>query len=253
MSLVEGFRYNLRGLQMGLRTPKLLALGMLRFAVVIALTAAAVAVVIAYHQEVLGAFWNRPHSAWWAWLWVLASWLVAVVLVGISGVLAYLAAQVLFAVLIMDLMSRITEKEISGREVRGPDLSVFQQAFFLMAQEVPRALLPVLLTLAIMAAGWLTPLGPVTTVLSAAAAVVFLAWDNTDLIPARRMVPFAKRFQLLRRSLSFHLGFGIWFLIPVANILFLSFAPVGATLYYVEKMDAEGHDAMPDASREKSG
>jgi CysZ protein len=90
-------------------------------------------------------------------------------------------------------------------------------------------------------------------VLSAAAAVIFLAWDNTDLIPARRMVPFAQRFALLRRSLTFHLGFGLWFLIPVVNILFLSFAPVGATLYWVEKQDAEGYDGTTDASREKSG
>jgi CysZ protein len=214
--------------------------------------AAAVAVIATY-QEILGVFWSRPQSAWWVWLWVLASWIVAVLMLGISGVLAYLLAQVLFAVLVMDLMSRITEKEISGREARGPDMSVLQQAMFLIAQEIPRALLPVLLTLAIMAAGWLTPLGPITAVLSAAAAVIFLAWDNTDLIPARRMVPFAQRFALLRQSLTFHLGFGLWFLIPVVNILFLSFAPVGATLYYLEKQDAEGYGGTTDASGEKSG
>ena len=35
--------------------------------------------------------------------------------------------------------------------------------------------------------------------------------------------------------LIFHLGFGIPFLIPGLNLLLLSFAPVGATLYHVEK------------------
>jgi CysZ protein len=84
-------------------------------------------------------------------------------------------------------------------------------------------------------AGWLTPLGPVVTVVSSVIAVIFLAWDNTDLIPARRLVPFGERFRILRRTLPFHLGFGLLFLIPFLNILFLSFAPVGATLYFFDQ------------------
>ena len=73
------------------------------------------------------------------------------------------------------------------------------------------------------------------TILSSAVAVIFLAWDNTDLIPARRLVSFGERFRILRHNLGFHLGFGLLFLIPILNILFLSFAPVGATLYYIDK------------------
>jgi CysZ protein len=38
----------------------------------------------------------------------------------------------------------------------------------------------------------------------------------------------------LLKTLPFHLGFGLLFLVPVLNILLLSFAPVGATLYYLE-------------------
>jgi CysZ protein len=59
--------------------------------------------------------------------------------------------------------------------------------------------------------------------------------DNTDLTPARQLVPFRERFRSLRRSLLFHLGFGLLFMIPVLNILFLSFAPVGATLYHIDQ------------------
>jgi CysZ protein len=51
------------------------------------------------------------------------------------------------------------------------------------------------------------------------------------------MEPFRERFKFLLRYLLFHLGFGLWFLIPVLNILFLSFAPVGATLFYLEQVD----------------
>jgi CysZ protein len=112
---------------------------------------------------------------------------------------------------------------------------MWQQFLFLIKQEIPRATVPVLLTLLLIIVGWLTPLGPVVTIVSSAIAVIFLAWDNTDLIPARRQIPFGDRFRLLRRTLPFHLGFGLPFLIPFLNILFLSFAPVGATLYYIDK------------------
>ncbi|MBW2022400.1 MAG: hypothetical protein JRI51_05955, partial [Deltaproteobacteria bacterium] len=75
-----------------------------------------------------------------------------------------------------------------------------------------------------------------------------LSWDNTDLVPARRMMPFRERFKLLLKTLPFHLGFGLPFLIPGANIVFLSFAPVGATLYHIEK-EASQTKASPPASK----
>jgi CysZ protein len=48
------------------------------------------------------------------------------------------------------------------------------------------------------------------------------------------MEPFSKRFSWLSKNFLFHLGFGLPFLIPVVNILLLSFAPVGATLFHTE-------------------
>jgi CysZ protein len=80
----------------------------------------------------------------------------------------------------------------------------------------------------------MTPLLPLTTVGSSLIAAIFLAWDNTDLVPARRLKPFSDRMRFLIGSLPLHLGFGVWFLIPVLNILFLSFAPVGATMIHLE-------------------
>jgi CysZ protein len=110
-----------------------------------------------------------------------------------------------------------------------------QQFFFLIRQEIPRAIVPVVLLLLLSLMGWLTPLGPIIALLVSALAAVFLAWDNSDLVPARRMVPFNRRFRILRHSLFFHLGFGALFLVPLLNILLLSFAPVGATMYYIEE------------------
>jgi CysZ protein len=235
MNLIKGIKYNIRGLGMGLKTPRLLLLGLIRFFMVILITIAAASLILVYHQAILNFMWSKPQSSWVLWLWYLLSWLLSAVLVGLSAVLSYLVSQILFSVLIMDLMSRITEAAVTGKVQAPSNIPLWQQFLFLIKQEIPRATIPVLITLLLIMVGWLTPLGPVVTVVSSAIAVIFLAWDNTDLIPARRLVPFGERFRGLRRTLPFHLGFGLLFLIPFLNILFLSFAPVGATLYFIDQ------------------
>jgi CysZ protein len=238
MSLFNGMRYNLRGLAMGLKTPRLLVLGLIRIAAVIVITIFAASLILVYHQEILSLIWAKPESRWFVWLWYMFSWLLSLVLVGLSAVVSYLASQILFSVLIMDKMSRITEKIVTGEIKETQNLSWFQHFIYLIKQEIPRTTIPVLITLFLTLAGWLTPFGPIVTIIATGLAMVFLAWDNTDLTPARRMVEFKKRFHLMLSALLFHLGFGIPFLIPGFNILFLSFAPVGATLYFIEKHDA---------------
>ena len=235
MNLLSGIKYNLRGLGMGLKSSKLLILGLIRFFVVILITIFAAGMILVYHQEILSFMWSKPENPWVTWLWHLLSWLLSAVLVGLSAVISFLVSQILFSVLIMDMMSRITEKTVTGQIQQPVDIPLWQQFLFLVKQEIPRATVPVLLSMLLIIVGWLTPLGPVITVISSAIAVIFLAWDNTDLPPARRQIAFKERFQSLRRSLLFHLGFGLLFLIPVLNILFLSFAPVGATLYQIDK------------------
>ncbi len=235
MDLLNGIKYNLRGLALSLRTPKLLILGLLRFAAVILITIAAASLILAYHQEILNRIWTQPESRWLVWLWEVTSWLLSLILVGVSALLSYIVSQIFFGVFIMDIMSRITEKITTGQLREHSHIPWHQQLFFLVKQEIPRTIVPVLLMLLLVVMGWLTPLGPVVTIVSSAVAVIFLAWDNTDLIPARQLVPFKKRFGMLMRSLLFHLGFGLLFLVPLLNIVFLSFAPVGATLYHVDK------------------
>lgn len=235
MDLLSGIAYNLRGLRVAMKTPKLLILGLVRFAVAVLITIIAAGLTLVYHKEILGVMWAKPASQWIVWLWYLISWVLALFLLGLSAILSYLASQILFGVLIMDYMSRITERMISGNEKKAEQVSIVRQLAYLVKQEIPRTILPILATLFLMVLGWFTPLGPLLTILSSAVTVILLAWDNTDLVPARRLYPFKSRLRLLGRSLSFHLGFGLLFLLPVLNLLFLSFAPVGATIYFVDK------------------
>lgn len=237
-SLLRGIGYNFKGLKLGLKTPSLLMLGLARLVVILFLTLAAIGLILAKYQEITNVMWTRPESNWLLWLWYAVSWLLALLLSAVSAVLAFLVAQLLFSVVIMDYMSRITERKTAGKEEAPPQMPWFSYFYYLLKQEIPRATLPVCISLALMVFGWLTPLSAVFTILSPWLAGVFLAWDNTDLVPARRLVPFRERFRFLRRYFLFHLGFGLCFLVPGLNILLLSFAPVGATLFYVEHIDS---------------
>ena len=235
MAFIQGVKLNLRGFVLGVRTPRLLLLGLLRFVVVLLIFVGAAAFFWAYQQEIIALIWAKPDSAWLVWLWYLVSGLMSLLLLGVATVLGYVIAQILFGVIIMDSMSRITEKMVTGRELAPPNMPFLTHLVYLARQEIPRTVIPLGVVLILMLLGWLTPLGPVVTILSPLAAVLFLAWDYTDLVPARRMMPFDQRFQLFRRHLLFHLGFGLPFLVPLANLLLLSFGPVGATLYHVEQ------------------
>jgi CysZ protein len=237
MDLSKGVDYNLRGLWLGIRSPKLLLLGLIRFAVVILITVISSSLILIYHQEILNLIWQKPESFWVIWLWHLISWLLSLFLVGISSVLSYLISQILFSVVIMDQMSRITERKLTGKVEQPAGVPMLRQFFYLLKQEIPRTTLPAILCLLVMVLGWLVPLGPILVFIASGLFVIFLSWDNTDLIPARRLMPFRDRLRFLLKNLSFHLGFGLLFLIPGLNILFLSFAPVGATLYYLDTHD----------------
>ena len=132
MSLFKGISYNLRGLAMGLKTPRLLVLGLIRIAAVIVLTILAASLILVYHQEILGLIWAKPESRWILWLWYAFSWLLSLVLVGLSAVVSYLVSQILFSVLIMDQMSRITEKIITGDIKEAQKMPWLQNFFYLI-------------------------------------------------------------------------------------------------------------------------
>jgi CysZ protein len=206
MNILNGITYNLRGLRLGIKTPKLLVLGLIRFAAVVIITILAASLILVYHEKILHLLWAKPASQWIFWLWYVLSWLLSLFLVGLSAILSYLVSQILFSVFIMDYMSRVTERMLVGEEHEPEKVPVLRQLSYLVKQEIPRTILPVLVILLLMVLGWLTPLGPVLAIFSSGIVVIFLAWDNTDLVPARRLYPYKKRFKLMLASLTFHLG-----------------------------------------------
>ena len=234
MDLYLGIKYNIKGFVFSLRNPRLLLLGILRFAIILILTFACIGLIFYWHDQILNLIWKMPEAGFMYYLWKLFSWIVFIILALISILIAYILAQLLFCVFIMDYMSRITEEIILKQKPEPVRGSLFSSVIYLIKQEIPRTVIPLIISFFLMIIGFFVPLGFFIMIISSISAGVFLAWDNTDLIPARRMYSFKKRLGFLRQNLLFHIGFGLLFLIPLANILFLSFAPVGATMYYLD-------------------
>jgi CysZ protein len=235
MGFLNGLVFNLRGLKLGFTTGKLLFWGLVRFALLILIMSVLGGLILTHQQDLMNLLWSKPENRWLIWLWHVVAWLASLFLIGLSAIVSLVISQLFFSALVMDHMARITEIKITGAVAEPEKVSLWKMFVLVILQEIPRSVIPLIASLAIMVFGWMTPLGPILTILSSGLAIIFLSWDNTDLIPARNRVPFKKRFAFLMKTIPFHLGFGLPFLIPILNILFLSFAPVGATLYYLEK------------------
>ncbi len=230
---VDGILYNIRGLSLGIKIPKLLFLGILRFLILVAITIIFASFVLVYHDKLMSHIWVKPESIWIVWIWHFLSWLITMFMIALSTLFAYIVSQIFFSVLIMDYMSRITERIMTGK-VEEPKLSFFKFFIHLIKQEIPRAFFPVSISIFFFILGWLTPFGPIIAIVSTLLTIAFLSWDNTDLVPARRLIPIKERISFLFKNLPFHIGFGLYFLIPLLNSIFFSFAPIGGTMYYLE-------------------
>ena len=246
MSFFQGIKYNIKGLLLALKTPKLLILGLLRFTFVLVLTFIFIGLVYYWHDHILKLVWEMPDKGFLVFVWKIVSWMVFAGMTVVSMLFAYIVSQLLFCVFIMDYMSRITEGLVLGRKVDISQSSYISFFIYLVKQEIPRAIIPVVISFVVLLLGLVTPVGPVIVLVSSVTAALFLSWDNTDLISARRMIPFRNRFQFLKHNLMFHIGFGLLFLVPWVNILLLSFAPVGATLYMLDREAEKGIHGKAD-------
>ncbi len=233
---IDGIVYNIKGIKTGLKNPKLLLFGILRLLILVGLTIIFATFTIAYHEKIMSSIWIKPKSIWIVWIWHFLSWLLTMFLIGISTIISYVLSQIFFSVLIMDYMSKLTEKMIRNK-VEEPNVPFLKKIGYLIQQEIPRTFIPITISFIILIAGWLTPVGPFSTILSFFMTTIFLSWDNTDLVPARRFIPFKKRLIFLIKNLPFHIGFGLFLVIPVLNNIFFSFAPIGATMYYLEVIE----------------
>ena len=62
MNFFSGITYNLKGLRLGLKTPRLMLLGLIRLAVLVVITVFSAGLFLFYHQQILDVIWSRPES-----------------------------------------------------------------------------------------------------------------------------------------------------------------------------------------------
>ncbi|MCA1787039.1 MAG: hypothetical protein LC657_13785, partial [Desulfobacteraceae bacterium] len=89
MDFFRGIQYNIQGMTLSLRHPKLLWLGLLRFAVILMLTVLLSGMILLNHDAILSGIWALPESGFLVYVWHLVSWLLSMVLAAISVVVAY--------------------------------------------------------------------------------------------------------------------------------------------------------------------
>ena len=166
----------------------------------------------------------RPEQAW-----------TAVALYRTGEVLLYIAATILVALgsllfmniaasPIYEVISVAVERDVTGREPASPGLSLK-----VMLVEAKKVLL-------IFGASILLLLIPGAHVISTLICAFLVGWDFFDYPLARRGWSLGARLRLVFREFWSVLGFGLWLLIPFAQIVMLPLAVAGGTLLNLEAL-----------------
>ena len=115
MNLYYGLKYNIRGVAMALKTPKLLVLGILRFAIVLFFTLFLSGLVLYWHNEILTMIWTMPESGLLLYLWKAVSWILSLFLAGVAMVLSLFNCPTVFLCCYHGLYVKNHRKNYSGK------------------------------------------------------------------------------------------------------------------------------------------
>ena len=188
--------------------------------------------------EMGNAWLTKLLMAWFSnwsdhWAWGLAytvvkalMWfsILLVCLVSALGVLGIVSAPV------YELISAKIERELLGKSRHAVPLSQMPR---LMMGEVVKALIITLIPIGLM-------LVPGVNLFAGLIAAFLLGWDFYDYPLARRGWSFSKRWRFVLSEFWTVVGFGIWLIIPVVQILFVPMAVAGGTILNIEALQLRG-------------
>ncbi len=190
---------------------------------------AAGAFFLEYHSQLLKFFLFEPGQGWfWVFVYYLAyllfhlTALVVVLLLGVS-ITNIVAAPV------YEQISEAIERDLYPGQL--VSLS-FWQSLRLIPEEIKKALLTLILSLALF-------LIPGLNLLAAFGSAFLLAWDFYDYPFARRGLALKERIRHARQDFFAILGLSLWFLIPLVQVVLVPLAVVGATMLGLEKIKRE--------------
>lgn len=236
MHLLDGLICHWEALKLLKKRKTLIFWGGVRFIIILVLFVVFSLIAFAYNDPLLEYIWERPESIIMLVIWKITLILFTAVLLFIAAIFSYIISQILFGVLIADYMSYVTEYELTTKVSNGAPLFSFNYLFFLIRQEIPRGFLPLIISSGLMILGWLLPLGFAWVFISSLVSGALVAWDYTDLVPARMLMPFGERFSLFKKTFLGHVIFGLPFLVPFLNVIFFSIGPVAGTIFFLKTM-----------------
>lgn len=238
MQLIFALKCHLDALTL-VKHKKILAfLAALRFLILIAFIVIFSWVALSYNDTFLNYIWEKPSKILLTLVWYIVLIFSTIILLFAGAILAYIISQILFGILIADYMSALAEQIITGKQSEEKISFSLTYLIYLIRQEIPRTLFPLILSTSFMVFGWLLPLNFIWVILSSFLSCALMAWDYTDLVPARRSMPFKERLHMFKSNFVGHIVFGLPFLIPFVNVIFLSLAPISGTVFFLKEIES---------------
>jgi len=183
------------------------------------------------HQDAVFSvlLFAQPEAWWMLALWYVARFFLTVAIV-ILGALTGLVVVSIVAAPLYEMVSVAVERDFTGELVHE---MTFLQSIGLIGEEVKKALFILIFPILFL-------LVPGLNVLSSVIAAFLIGWDFSDYPLARRGMAFRERLSFVTAEGWAVLGFGIWLVLPVVQIILMPLAIPGGTLLNLEALERRG-------------
>ena len=227
---VHGFKTYLRGVGWLRRHPRYLILLMVPMLIGLSFVVAALTWFSSYDQTLLG--WILPAKPE-VWYWVMLHHVVELILYVAVFVLSLITALLLTSIIsspIYEIVSVAVERDFTGGHVASQG---FWESFKTVIVEMKKVFLILLISVILLFI-------PGINIISTVVAAFLLGWDFFDYPLSRRGWKLRERMSFVGSEFWSVLGFGIWLVIPFAQIVMLPLAVAGGTILNLEALAQRG-------------
>lgn len=164
-----------------------------------------------------------------SWFMLVIYYLCKVILYLATILFVFIASFLLMNIIaspVYDIVSAAVERDITGRDVPSQSL---KEMLYVMVVELKKVAL-------ILTVSFILLFVPGINLVSTIAAAFLIGWDFFDYPVARRSWTFRQRADLARREFFAVLGFGLWLVIPIVQIVLVPLAVAGGTMLNLEAL-----------------
>jgi len=169
---------------------------------------------------------SKPEDSW---LMLMVYYLCKVLLYLATIIFVFVASFLIMNIVaspVYEYVSVAVERDLTGNDI--PNQS-FKEALYVMFVELKKVAL-------ILGISLLLLIVPGINLLSTLVAAFLIGWDFFDYPAARRGWSFRKRIEFVGKEFFAVLGFGLWLVIPVVQIVLVPLAVAGGTMLNLEAM-----------------